>query len=148
MDEFSIRQAVRDDFPAIRSLIHAVHINPTGLDWRRFLVAISWQGDLTGCGQIKPHSDGSRELASIAVKEQDRGKGIAREIIGTLLSNEPRRPIYLMCRARLESLYNKFEFREIAFEEMPPYFRRISNIERIINFNSLPEDRLSVMKLD
>lgn len=147
MAEFSVRPAVREDSPAIRSLINAVHINPTGLDWRRFLVA-SNQEELLGCGQIKPHADGSSELASIAVDERTRGKGIAREIILGLLERDTTRPLYLMCRARLELFYNKFEFRIITMVEMPPYFRRISHIAHLFNRETVPEDRLIVMRLD
>jgi len=146
--EFTLRPAVRDDFPAIRGLIQAVHINPTGLDWRRFLVAVSGQNELLGCGQIKPHADGSRELASIAVDEHARGKGIAREIILGLLTGDPPRPLYLMCRARLELFYTKFEFHIIRLEEMPPYFRRINHIARLFNRDAPREDRLIVMRLD
>jgi N-acetylglutamate synthase-like GNAT family acetyltransferase len=146
--EFTIRPAVRDDFSEIRSLINTVHINPTGLDWRRFLVAISLQKELLGCGQIKYHADGSRELASIAVCERARGKGIARAVIMDLLEKERTRPIYLMCRARLELFYAKFEFRIVTMEAMPPYFRRISRIAQLLNLNTLAEDRLIVMRLD
>jgi len=146
--EFIIRPAVRDDFPAIRSLINTVHINPTGLDWRRFHVAISSQKELLGCGQIKPHDDGSRELASIAVDERARGKGIAREIIMGLLARDTTRPIYLMCRARLELFYTKFEFHIVTMKEMPPYFRHISRIVHLINRDAATEDRLIVMRLD
>jgi hypothetical protein len=46
--EFSVRPATRDDFPVIRSLINTVQINPTGLDWRRFLVVVMSQGNLLG----------------------------------------------------------------------------------------------------
>jgi N-acetylglutamate synthase-like GNAT family acetyltransferase len=145
--EYTVRQASKDDFPAIRSLIHTTRINPTGLDWRRFLVALTPQGTIIGCGQIKPHSDGSRELASIAVLEQARGKGIARAIIEALLFLEPERPIFLMCRAKLRLLYKKFGFVGIGFEEMPPYFRKISRAERIFNLRTRPEDRLLVMRL-
>jgi N-acetylglutamate synthase-like GNAT family acetyltransferase len=146
--EFTLRPAVSDDFPAIRSLINAVHINPTGLDWRRFLVAISLQNELLGCGQIKPHADGSSELASIAVDERARGNGIARGIIAALLAKEATRPLYLMCRARLELFYLKFEFRVIPSDEMPPYFRRINQLARLFNRNAASEDRLIVMRLD
>ena len=148
MAEFNLRPAVSDDFPAIRSLINAVHINPTGLDWRRFLVAISLQHELLGCGQIKPHADGSSELASIAVDERARGIGIARGIIMALLAREAIRPLYLMCRARLELFYNKFEFRVIPSDEMPPYFRRINQLARLFNRDAGSEDRLIVMRLD
>ena len=143
-----VRAASKEDFTAIRSLIHTVQINPIGLDWRRFQVAMSPQGILLGCGQIKLHSDGSKELASIAVQESERGKGIARLIITTLIKLEPERPLYLMCRARLNSFYDKFGFKAIRPEDMPPYFKRISRVERLLNSSSRAEDRLVVMRLD
>jgi len=146
--EFRLRPAERNDFPSIRSLIHTVGINPTGLNWRRFIVAVSIQGELLGCGQIKPHSDGLLELASIAVAENARGAGIARAIIESLLNRETTRPLYLMCRAELETLYNKFAFQIVLVGEMPPYFRRIHHIANIINLKSQPEDRLIVMRLE
>jgi len=146
--EFTLRPAVQADFPAIRMLIHAVHINPMGLDWRHFLVAVIPEGTLLACGQIKPHTDGSRELASIAVQMTARGQGLARAIIEALLAREKQRPLYLMCRARLEPLYIKFGFRAIKRAEMPPYFQRISRAERIFNSKAQPQDRLSVMRLD
>lgn len=148
MAEFTVRHALKDDFPAIRSLIHVVQINPTGLDWRRFLVAISPSGYLLGCGQIKPHHDGSRELASIAVQENVQRQGVARSIIQALLALELTRPLFLMCRARLKSFYVRYGFHAIGQEEMPVYFRRISRAERIFNSKAQAEDRLLVMRLD
>jgi N-acetylglutamate synthase-like GNAT family acetyltransferase len=147
MVDFLVRNATSQDYPAIRALIHAVHINPTGLDWRHFLVSVTPENELLGCGQIKIHFDGSCELASIAVQEQARGRGIARAIIQELMVREKRRPIYLMCRNRLESLYVKFGFQAIGLDEMPLYFRRISRAVRIINPKARPEDRLLIMRL-
>ena len=142
-----IRPATKKDLPAIRRLIFSVHINPTGLDWRHFLVAVTPDGDLLGCGQIKSHFDGSRELASIAVQEEARGQGIARAVILELLVRETIRPLYLMCRARLEPLYVRFGFRKIVPVDMPPYFQRISRLERLFAARARPENRLSVMRL-
>ena len=116
MVDFMVRPAERQDFPKIRALIRTVSINPTGLDWKHFLVAVSPDNTLLGCGQIKPHFDGSRELASIAVQEQARGQGVARAVIQELLAREKMRPLYLMCRARLEPLYVKFGFHSIVSE--------------------------------
>ena len=145
--DFVIRPATRQDFSEIRALIHAVSINPTGLDWRRFLVAVTPDNALLGFGQIKPHFDGSRELASIAVQENARGRGVARAIIQKLLVRETTRPLYLMCRARLEPLYIKFGFHAIGLEDMPVYFQRIRRAERIFNSNGRPEDRLMIMQI-
>ena len=148
MAEIPIRKATREDFPAIRLLIHKVQINPTGLDWRRFIVAVTQEGSVVGCGQIKAHGDGSREMASIAVHENSRGYGLARGIIETLLTLEKNRPIYLMCRARLKSFYMKFGFTAIILEKMPPYFKSIYRAEKIFNINSKASDRLLIMCLE
>jgi N-acetylglutamate synthase-like GNAT family acetyltransferase len=146
--EFIVRQATRNDFRAIRSLIHTVQINPTGLDWKRFLVVMTNDGNLMGCGQIKVHRDRSREMASIAVQERFRGLGIARAVIVALLAIESKRPLFLMCRSHLKQFYAKFGFHAIELVEMPPYFWRISRIERIINSKEQPDNRLVVMRLD
>jgi N-acetylglutamate synthase-like GNAT family acetyltransferase len=147
LGNFAVRMATHKDLPAIRALILEVHINPIALDWRRFLVVESPEKELLGCGQIKPHFDGSRELASIAVKERARGQGVARAVIQCLLTRESKRPIFLMCRARLEAFYVKFGFIAIGVMEMPPYFQRISRVERIFNSKARREDRLAVMRL-
>jgi amino-acid N-acetyltransferase len=146
--EFVIRPAVERDSHAIRALIHRVQINPMGLDWRRFILAIGPDNVMAGCGQIKPHTDNSLELASIAVHPDFRGQGVARKIISFLLELEPGRPLFLMCRARLESFYVKFGFRVASFSELPRYFRRIKRLENIINRRSPADDRLLVMVLD
>jgi N-acetylglutamate synthase-like GNAT family acetyltransferase len=147
LGDFTVRAATLKDSSAIRRLIQNVHINPTGLNWRHFLVAVTLEDGLIGCGQIKPHFDGSRELASIAVQEQARGHGVARAVIQELLARGTIRPLFLMCRARLESLYEKFGFVPIGPKEMPLYFRCISSLARILNSKARPENRLSVMKL-
>ncbi|MEW6094576.1 MAG: GNAT family N-acetyltransferase [Chloroflexota bacterium] len=148
MAEYTIRAARKEDFPAIRSLIREGQINPFDLNWRRFLVAVSPDGELLGCGQIKFHADGSRELASITVKGSARAQGIARTIIEELLRQQAARPLYLMCRGALGALYHKFGFRPIEYQEMPPYFQRISRLERLLNRRGNPGERLLVMRLD
>jgi N-acetylglutamate synthase-like GNAT family acetyltransferase len=113
LDKILIHPATRKDNAAIRALIRRVRINPTGLAWERFVVAINDTGELTGCGQIKSHADGSCELASITVKEDSRGRGVARAIIEELLRKESFRPLYLMCAGELEPFYQRFGFQRI-----------------------------------
>ena len=78
---FTLRRATNYDFPAIKNLIDAVEINPMGLDWRRFIIAVDKDDHLVGCGQVKQHKDGSLELASIAVQPDWRKQGVARAIV-------------------------------------------------------------------
>jgi N-acetylglutamate synthase-like GNAT family acetyltransferase len=97
------------------------------LDWHRFVLAVDAYGMVIGCGQVKPHSDGSIELASIAVLPDWRSKGVARRIIEYLLEQHPDR-IYLTCQSDLGPMYQKFGFQVIQRAEMTPYFRRLSQI--------------------
>jgi amino-acid N-acetyltransferase len=128
---FALRPATAQDFPAIRSLIRRVHINPMGLDWQRFLVAVDEQGALIGCGQLKPHAPDVIELASIAVEDRHRGLGVARAIIERLIAEAPR-PLYLTCRSGLGPLYAKWGFQEVGIPEMPGYFRRLARVMSVV----------------
>jgi N-acetylglutamate synthase-like GNAT family acetyltransferase len=120
---FHLRPARANDAKHIRRLIWQVHINPTGLDWHHFWVAVDSQDRLLGCGQLKPHADDSLELASIAVHPQQRGLGIAHAIMAQLLSLAGR-PLYLRCAAPMQPFYERFGFQVIPMEEMPPSFQR------------------------
>jgi N-acetylglutamate synthase-like GNAT family acetyltransferase len=146
-EAFILRSAAQADFPAIRALIHTAGINPTGLDWRRFIVAVTPQGELVGCGQVKPHRDGSLELASIAVVPHMRGKGVARLIIERLLV-ENTGELYLTCRASLGPFYNKFGFRIAELRGMPRYFRTVVHFAGVIRRLGIMDESLLVMKRD
>ena len=141
-----IRPAREAEASQIRDLIHKVGINPLGLDWKRFVVAVNDRDEMLGCGQIKPHGPDVLELASLAVYPQHQGKGIARAIIEHLLKDSPR-PLYLMCESALGPLYEKFGFREISYEQMPRYFQRISKLAGLATMLAHREERLLIMKL-
>jgi N-acetylglutamate synthase-like GNAT family acetyltransferase len=143
--EYKIRAATSADARNIRQLIHLVHINPTGLSWRRFIVAVDVTDTLIGSGQVKPHKDGSLELASIAVLPEWRGRGVARKIIERLLEQYPGQ-VYLMCRSPLEPLYKKFGFSTIGYDEMPFYFQQISRLADFYGRLRHETDSLSVMR--
>lgn len=119
------RPAQANDEAAIKALIKAVNINPMGLKWRRFLVAVDGNGRLIGCGQIKSHRDGSRELASIAVQKAWRQQGVAGAIIQQLLADETP-PVWLTCMDKLVPFYEQFGFVEVMGgngRSLPFYFR-------------------------
>lgn len=147
MVEYPIKSASEDDFRAIRSIVRSARINPTGLDWRRFLVAVAPTGEVIGCGQVKPHGRDILEIASIAVKPDYQGRGIARSIIAQLIANN-QTPLYLMCRSSLEGFYNKFGFYTLARQEMPPYYRRIASIVGMISGFQSGRETLLIMRLD
>ena len=147
MTNFSLRPALESESTQIKDLIKLVGINPTGLDWKRFLVAVNENGQIIACGQIKPHGAEIRELASIAVLPEYRKQGIARAVIELLLLENPR-PLYLMCISYNGPIYEKFGFRAIVDSEAPRYFSRIIKLFDLANLIRKSEDTLLVMKLE
>ncbi len=146
--DYLLRPAQAKDSASIRKLIWRVHINPTGLDWHHFWVAVDNQDHLLGCGQLKPHSAGSLELASIAVQPRHRGLGIAHAIMERLIAQSGF-PLYLRCAAPMQSFYEQFGFKVIPFEEMPVSFQRDWKIVAWLKkhlIHKLPG--LRVMRLD
>lgn len=147
MAEFRLRPAAQADSESIRQIIRQTRLNPVGLDWRRFLIVETPDGDFAGCGQIKPHRGEILELASLAVAEPYRGQGIARLVIRRLLADEPSRPIYLTCRSELGEFYKRFGFRALALAEMPPYYRWLSRLANNLLL-AFSKSRMLVMALD
>lgn len=146
MTHYTLRPAKESESARIRELINLVGINPMGLDWKRFVVAVDAQDVMIGCGQLKPHGTDILELASIAVYPEYRGQGVARAIIEYLLKESPR-PLYLMCESSNGSLYEKFGFRVLTYEEMPRYFQRMSKLAGLVTTLAQREERLLIMKL-
>ncbi len=142
----TIRPARETESARIRDLINLVGINPLGLDWKRFVVAVNERDEMIGCGQLKPHGPEIQELASIAVYPEHRGKGVARLIIEHLLKDSPR-PLYLTCLSTNGPLYEKFGFRAISQAEMPRYFQRLSKLASVMFTFSNKGEHLLVMKL-
>jgi N-acetylglutamate synthase-like GNAT family acetyltransferase len=144
---YTIRPALESESTQIKDLINVAGINPTGLDWNRFVVAVNDQGRVIACGQIKPHGGGIRELASIATQPEYRGRGLARAVIEALLRETPR-PIYLMCISHNGPMYEKFGFRSIDGDQVPKYFKRIQNLFAVAVVFRKTENNLLVMKLE
>lgn len=127
---FVLRPARETDSSTIKRIVYSTRLNPTGLDWRRFILACAPDegGAVIGCAQVKPHTDGTRELASLAVVPAWRGRGVAAALIQYHLQVERSRPgpgrVYLVCRSTLGPFYEKFGFRSLSAAGMTPYFRK------------------------
>jgi N-acetylglutamate synthase-like GNAT family acetyltransferase len=147
MENFSIRPALMVEFAQIKHLINLVGINPSGLDWKRLIVAVNENGQVIACGQIKPHGESIRELASIAVHPEFRGLGLARAVIEMLLSENPK-PLYLMCMSNNGPMYEKFGFQVLTGKQLPRYFARIKKIFDLADFFKKYDEELLVMKLE
>lgn len=137
-----IRRATAADRWAIRRLVWGSGINPAGLRWQRFVVAEAG-GAVVGVGQVKPHRDGSRELASIAVAPARRGEGLAGAIIRAL-QRSAGPPLHLICAGRLAGFYPRFGFRPLGPDAMPPELRRLHRLGSLVT----PVSGLLVMVWD
>ncbi len=147
MTRYELRSALQSEANQIKDLINSVGINPTGLDWKRFIVAVGENGQVIACGQVKPHSGNIRELASIAVHPEHRGEGIARAVIELLL-RENQFPMYLMCMSHNRPIYEKFGFQAITGHQLPRYFLRVKKLFIIANMFRKSDEELLVMKLE
>ncbi|MDO9300843.1 MAG: GNAT family N-acetyltransferase [Anaerolineales bacterium] len=147
MQNFSIRPALESESTQIKDLINLVGINPTGLDWKRFIVTLNENGQVVACGQIKPHGADIRELASIAVHPEYRGQGLARAVIEALLHENPK-PLYLMCMSHNGLMYEKFGFQVAASKQLPRYFARIKKLFAVADVFRKSGEELLVMKLE
>lgn len=144
--EFSIRSAKPEDEQVIKMLVRTEKLNPLGLNWERFVVAVDADGRILGCVQLKPHNDGSVELASLVTLPEMRGRGVASALIEYIIHTN-KTDIYLMCRSGLGEFYNKFGFRAIDLPDLPPYFHRILRLAKVMGVLLPDKEGLLVMFL-
>lgn len=145
MKSFSIQPATKEHQSAIKTLIKDAGINPMGLKWQRFLVALDDTGTVIGCGQVKPHRDGSHELASIAVTHSWRGQGVASAVINEIVK-QASQSLWLTCMSHLIPFYEPFGFVEMQDrKQMPAYFRRVLWIFPVFARFSSAKGYLAVM---
>jgi amino-acid N-acetyltransferase len=116
-----------------------------GIHWQRFLVAVDGAGDVIGCGQVKRHGDGSRELASIAVVPAWRRRGVATAVIVSLQQMHGP-PLWLTCVEPLAPFYRRYGFRHVILPAaMPRYFRRAARFFDLYAALSRRKVKLAVM---
>lgn len=123
----TIRPATSDDQRMIIKLIYQELLNPIGLAWKNFLVAERNDGpqlQVVGIGQLRPHKDGSIELASMVVVEKMRGEGVGSALVKTLIARSATdyadRPLCLMCHEKKVGYYERFGFRQVGDEQAIP----------------------------
>ena len=117
MTNFSLRSARETESAQIRDLIHLVGINPMGLDWKRFIVAVNERDEMIGCVQLKPHGQEVLELASLAIYPDYRGQGIARALDRRSAQKQPAAFVFDVRSSRwglcMKSLvFKKFHMRK------------------------------------
>ncbi len=116
---FVLRPATAEDAEAIRRLVRAQpRMNPTGLDWRNFLVAASPVGRLVGGVQLRPAGPGAVELGSLVVDAAHRRQGLAAELVAAILARTRWRVLVVTAAAHARH-YAPFGFRPVALAAAP-----------------------------
>jgi len=129
-------------------MVRAARLNPLGIRWDRFRVAVDNSDNVIGCAQVKGHRDGTRELASLVVRGKWRGRGVGRALV-KVLQKEYGPPLWLTSRSSLVPYYQRFGF--IEPEEgvyKPAYFRWVSRLVNTLGLIASRGEYLAVMQWD
>jgi amino-acid N-acetyltransferase len=116
------RPAQADDQTAISDFVRSEHLNPHGLHWQRFTLALDNEGRLVGCVQVRHHRDGSRELGSFAVRPSWRSRGIGTQLVQRALLRDPG-PVHLVTRRELAGYFSRWGFAPVAPAQAPGILR-------------------------
>jgi amino-acid N-acetyltransferase len=117
-----IRPATEEDQPAIRALARAERVKPIGLNWPNFVVAVDGEA-IVGAVQMRKHGDGTRELGTLVVRSDARGKAIAARMIDALLARQQER-VYMITGEAYAAHYARWGFRAIDLASAPSSIRR------------------------
>ncbi len=129
----TIRPATQNDQATITTMVRDAGLNPVNLRWANFLVAEDGgasAGRIVGVGQLRPHADGSRELALLVVDASCRRQGVGSQLVRGLLALQAP-PVYLFCEGELEGYYGRFGFQVIRGAALPPPLARLYRAGRL-----------------
>lgn len=116
----AIRQATAADSASIRRLVRAQpRMNPTGLDWRNFVIAAAPDGRVVGCVQLRPAGPDAVELGSLVVHPEHRGRGLAGRLVAAMLARTEAR-VFVVTPAAHSRHYAPWGFRRIGARDAPP----------------------------
>jgi N-acetylglutamate synthase-like GNAT family acetyltransferase len=125
-----VRRARPDDQPVITAMVRRARLNPAGLRWEQFVVG-ERDGRAVGVAQLRRHSDGTKELASLVVEPGARGQGIATHMVDTLLAGETA-AVYALIDRRYAGHFARWDFRQVGRGDLPPSVHRIYLIGRVV----------------
>lgn len=144
-DEVLIRPASEADAQIIKQSIKGAGLDPTSLDWRRFKLAQSDDGAVLGMCQVRRYWD-TRELGSLWVREDLRGRGLGGMLIRACLAEESP-PVYLECVEARQRYYETQGFRRIPVLQAARGLRLKSGIGGLVA-RVVFRQRIIVMRWD
>jgi amino-acid N-acetyltransferase len=125
-----VRRARPDDQPVITAMVRRARLNPAGLRWEQFVVG-ERDGRAVGIAQLRRHSDGAKELASLVVEPGARGQGIATHMVDTLLAGETA-AVYALIDRRFTGHFARWGFRQVGRGDLPSSVSRTYLIGRVV----------------
>jgi amino-acid N-acetyltransferase len=126
----TVRRARAEDQPVISVMVRRARLNPANLHWERFVVA---EGDsrTVGVAQLRRHSDGATELASLVVEPDARRHGVAAQMVDALLAEE-REPVYTLIDRRFVEPFTRWGFAPVDPSQLPRSISRGYRIGRVV----------------
>ncbi|MDQ7029780.1 MAG: GNAT family N-acetyltransferase [Ardenticatenia bacterium] len=100
----------------LRRLVWSERLDPTQLRWSQFWV-VQHRERIIACGQLR-HFPGVRELGSLVVVPEWRGRGIGSALVRHLVAQADA-PVFLECAVRLVEFYERLGFRQVSWKELP-----------------------------
>lgn len=126
----TVRRAREEDQPVIRAMVRRAGLNPADLRWEQFVLAVR-HGRTVGVAQLRRHSGGAAELASLVVTPDARGQGTAVQMVDALLADE-RAPTYAMIDRRFVEHFVRWGFVPVDPSELPRSLARSYRIGRLV----------------
>ena len=125
-----IRPATVDDQAVIARLVHQARLNSRALNWRAFAIAETDETSV-GVAQVRRHPDGTRELASLVVLAEYRGRGIASRMIEALLRHETD-PVFTLLDRRYAEHFTRWGFHAVTTADLPPSMTRQLRLGQLV----------------
>ena len=125
-----VRQARPDDQPVITAMVRRARLNPSGLQWHRFVVS-ERDGRAVGVAQLRQYADGTKELASLVVEPSERQHGIATQMVDALLAHETA-AVYALIDQRFVGHFARWGFDQANPSGLPRPLRRTYLIGRAV----------------
>jgi len=145
--QITVRRAREEDEPVIRTMVRRARLNPANLKWERFVIA-ERDGRTVGVAQLRRHSDGAIELASLFVEPDARRHGIAAHMVDALLADE-RAPVITLIDRRFVEHFSQWGFAQVDPGQLPRSVARGYRIGRVVTAvgSVLRRERIRIVPL-